>query len=243
MSSLLSVSDEILLNITSHLGLVDSACLALACKKTAAFYSTPPRTATQGKSKSKSKSPSSKLRTTQRLESGGEELRLEHLEYCEGFSDESEWEDHVVTIQERFGYRLDGNVLASFRRRLDEGWNNSNSRFCHSCTKFVTTTEEFWEKKRAYWLYLDTGKIGTNFRQVADCEEHEGNEDAVIEEWIKHGKGEVELKAGERFQESRYAGFMYLKCPTCMFSTVRAAWCHCSENQLDTGCACTFDRD
>ena len=236
-STLLSVSDEILLNITSRLGLVDSACIALTCKKTAAFYSTPRKTATEKAIKSKIRPPSRKLLATLRLQSGEEERRLEMLEEC--FSDEFEWEDHLETMEERFGNRLDGNVLAEFHRRLDEGWNHSTSRFCHSCTKFVSTTERFWEKKMQYWLYLDTGKTGTKVRQVADCEEHEGDEDVVVQAWIKHGKGEVELKSGERFQESRYAGFMYMKCPTCTFSAGCAEWCECYG---DSRVRCTGSR-
>ena len=240
-STLLSVSDEILLNITSRLGLVDSACIALTCKKTAAFYSTPRKTKTEKATKSKIRPPSRKLLATLRLQSGDEERRLESLEDCEGFSDEFEWEDHLETMEERFGNRLDGNVLAEFHRRLDEGWNNSTGRFCHSCSKFVSTTEAFWEKKKQYWLYLDAGKTGTNFRRVADCEEREGDEDVVVQGWIKHGKGEVELKSGERFQESRYAGFMYLKCPTCTVSAECAEWCECYDDCFD-GCTCPLVR-
>ena len=186
-STLLSVSDEILLNITSRLGIVDSACIALTCKKTAAFYSTPHKTATEKATKSKIKPPSRKLLATLRLQSGEEGRRLESLEDCECFSDESDWEDRLATMEERFGNRLDGNVLAEFHRRLDEGWNTSTMRFCHSCTKFVSTTEAFWEKKMRYWLYLDTGKTGTRVRQVADCEAHEGDENVVVQAWVKHG--------------------------------------------------------
>ena len=220
---------------------MDSACIALACKKTAAFYSAPRKTATEKATKSKIKPPSRKLLATLQLRSGDEDRRLESLEYGEDFSDEFEWEDQVAKMEERFGNRLDRNVLAEFHRHLDEGWNNSASRFCHSCTKFVSTTGAYWEKKMRYWLYLDTGKTGTKFRQVADCEEHEGDENVVVQAWIKHGKGEVELTLGGRFQESRYAGFMYLKCPTCTFSAECAEWCECSDDYF-YGCTCPLVR-
>ena len=242
-STLLSVSDEILLNIASFLPPTDSACLALTCKKTAAFYSHPTEPTSENKVKPKNKLSSPKFIRCNQLKSGEEEYKLGALAHGEPMSDDSEWEDYVATMKKRFGGREDGKVMARFHRRLDEGWNKSNSRFCHACTKFVSTSEEFWEKRVARWLYLDAGIAGTNFRQVADCDEHEGSADAVVEDWIKHGKGGVELKAGRSCQDSMYTGFMYLKCPLCIFSSDRAAWCECSEWRFDGLCSCIFNRD
>ena len=158
---------------------------------------------------------------------------------CGDWTDEELLEDHFDMLTQRFEARVDGKVNQDFHRRLDEGWNHSESRFCHSCNRFVCTTEQYWKKKKRYWVYLDTGKIGTNFRSVADCEEHEGEENRVIEQWIKHGKGEIELKGGGTRVEARYASFLYLKCPMCTFANNAADLSACFYRYDDfDGCGC-----
>lgn len=209
---LLDLPPELLRKIirSKELSVFDKGCLMLTCKSFARYV------ATFG----------GRLCLMQEIQSGREEELVEmwsEMGMFEDEEDETYW-DELASRESNLRNRVTLESVTDFFRRLDLGWNTSQSRLCSSCDRFRSTSQGYWDQKVQAYLYTLSGKAGQGWRYLRDCEcGHEPK--SVIEKWVKHGV----RKDGELEEKTR----RYVVCPDCEVS----ATCCCSCYYGD-GCGC-----
>lgn len=130
------------------------------------------------------------------------ELEHEELEARErrlvntGFSDDDdmyqEEEQAITNLEEEQSKRFPNAFIVAFFRRLDQGWNQSESRFCEACGKFVSVTKAFWDQKALWYQYKYSGYAALGWRrgdyEYFDETEYGADAKAYIKEWMSAGK-------------------------------------------------------
>jgi methionyl-tRNA synthetase len=119
------------------------------------------------------------------LGSENEQARRNELEYDFEIASEpmSAYEELVALMDEEFKDRIDAKNAQDFPRRLDKGWNRSQSMLCNHCNKFIPNSEPFWKTKKQTYLYKINNKAAHCYRIIRDCA-CKCHPDEIIEKWV-----------------------------------------------------------
>lgn len=150
---------ELQLTIINHANLtvMDRVCLALTCKTMARILvSFPPL-----------------LRIHTFIKHGHEEcIRECHRDWSpaySGFSEASDDEDSWSSRQRTYSFhcdtRVEGEEIDKLFKRLDSGWNQSQSRYCTACGKFVSTCQAYWDRKQAHFSFRSNSNVARAWRR------------------------------------------------------------------------------
>ena len=211
---LLKLPAEITLSILKFSGLkaADVACFMLTCKAFAALicsFTLEPKMETQ-------------------LQSGKEDEIMDRVQWegdDEWFSDDSEAaSEALAALHFKFDARTNMAEIDGLLKRLDSGWNQSDSRLCVKCKVFRTTKRSDWNKKVQNYLYKSNAPAAQGYRIMEDCRCQCSSED-VIERWIARGQHKNTI--------------LYVSCPVCVFGNTHAysRCCDCCDDD-PSGCGC-----
>jgi hypothetical protein len=119
------------------------------------------------------------------LGSEKEQARRDELEYDLEIASEpmSDYEELVDLMDEEFEDLIDAKDAQDLLRRLDKGWNRSQSMLCNHCNKFVPNSESFRKTKKQTYLYKSNNKAALGYRIIRGCA-CKCHPDEIIEKWV-----------------------------------------------------------
>ena len=163
-SSLNILPYEILFEILHErtLTVFDRACFMVTCKRAAFLVSI--------------------SNATMSMPNIGHRVEGEGMEWKTRVSCLHSGEDFVHAIRTREDH------LIKFFRRLDEGWNRSETSFCSACGLFRSMSADYWDRKAELLQYKRCGRIAEfwrsrvgGHRNGVDCSEYMNK---YVKKWL-----------------------------------------------------------